>query len=69
MKSTSDIWFSAYLKSKGYEITDFTLIAKGKARYSFNIDEERWKKEKFEFLKSDISKLKQTMVELKDLIH
>ena len=69
MKSTTDIWFASYLKYKGYELTDFTLVTRGRAKYLFKIDEDIWKKEKFEFLRSDLSKLKQIMEELKDLIY
>jgi hypothetical protein len=66
---TTDIWFASFLKLKGYKLVDFTLIGKGKGKYKFDISSVDWKKEKMEFIVSDISKIKQHMEELKDLLY
>jgi len=65
---TTDLWFSAYLLSKGYKVKDFTIISRGKGSYEFDINIEKWKKLKLEFLNSECSKFKQIMEELRDLL-
>lgn len=66
---TTDIWFAAFLKFKGYELSNYEVITRGKGRYKFKISSEDYKKEKLEFIKSDISKIKQVMEEIKDLLY
>lgn len=66
---TTDLWFAAFLKLKGYKIKDFIVISRGKGQYEFIISEELWKKEKLEFIQSDISRVKQIMEQLKDLLY
>jgi hypothetical protein len=69
MKSyTTDLFFAAFLKMKGYELQDFEVISKGRGKFKFKISDEDYKKMKLEFLKSDISRLKQIIEELKDLV-
>ena len=68
MNTTTDLWFASFLKLKGYELSNFEIISKGKGRYIFKISVEDWKKMKMEFISNDISKLKQIMQELKDLV-
>lgn len=65
---TRDLFFAAFLRLKGYEVSDFKMIDKRKAIYVFGISKEDYKKMKLEFMKSDISKIKQFQEELKDLI-
>lgn len=65
---TSDLFFAAFLKLKGYEIEDFQVISKGRGKYKFKMTEDEYKKQKIEFVKSDISKVKQHIEELKDLV-
>ena len=67
MKKITDLWFAAFLKSKGYELADFELKHRGKGVYIFEIEDEEYKKLRLEFFKSEISKIKQIMEELKDL--
>jgi hypothetical protein len=64
---TTDIWFASFLKFKEYSLIDYEVIARGKAKYHFDISDEDWKKMKLEYLNSDLSKLKQIMEEIKDL--
>lgn len=65
---TSDLFFAAFLKLKGYEIEDFQVIAKGKGRYKFKMSPEEYKQMKLEFVRGDLSKVKQIIEELKDLV-
>lgn len=69
MKETTDLFFAAFLKFKGYEISDYQVLSRGKAKYKFDISDDEYKKLKLEFIKSDISKIKQIMEELKDLAY
>ena len=69
MKSSTDIWFIAFLVRSGFPVKDFTLIAKGKAKYFFDISDEDWKRCKMEFHNSEISQYKAIFEKLKDLIH
>lgn len=66
--STTDIWFSAFLKANGYEIIKFDVLSRGKGRYYFQISEEDWKKMKVEFNGSELLKYKYLIESLKDLV-
>jgi hypothetical protein len=66
---TCDIWFAAYLKFNGYVIKDFEIIQRGKAKFIFDMSQEDYKKMKLDFIKSDLSKLKQIIEEVKDLAY
>lgn len=68
-KTTTDIWFSAFLKMKGYPVVNFDVLPKSKGRFHFNIQDEDWKKMKLEFDASDISKIKMNQIALKDMLH
>lgn len=67
LKSTSDVWYAAFLMSKGYKIINYTVIARGKVRCDFDITEEDWKKLKIEFNNSDIVKFKHYIDMIKDM--
>ena len=67
-KYTTDLFFAAFLKLKGYELGDFQVIGRGKGKYKFNISDEDMKKLKLEFSQSDISKIKQIIETLKDMV-
>ena len=70
MNSTTDVWFASYLKGvKGYELSDVTIISKGKGKFHFNISDEEWTREKLNFNKSDINKIKLESISLRDLIY
>ena len=68
MKTVTDLWFAAYLKSRGYILKDFTVIQRGKGSYIFEISDEEYKKVKLDYFNSELSKVKQIMEELKDLV-
>lgn len=67
--STTDLFFAAFLKLNGFGIADFEVISKGRGRYKFNISSEDYKRMKLDFISSDISKVKQIMEEIKDLLY
>ena len=69
MIATTDLFFAAFLKLKGYELKDFELVAKGKGKFRFVISREDYKNMKLEFVNSDISKIKQNIEEIKDLLY
>jgi len=69
MKKITDLWFASYLRSKGFELVDFELKHRGKGIYIFEISDEEYKKLRIEFFKSEVSKVKQIMEELKDLVY
>jgi len=67
LRDTTDIWFAAYLKFRGYDLHDYEVIRPGKSKFILSISPDDWKAMKLEFMRHDISKLKQIMEELKDL--
>ena len=66
---TTDLMFSAWLRFKGFELSDFQIINRGKGKFIFDINEKDWKSLKLEFINSETGKIKQTIEQLKDLIH
>lgn len=67
MMSSTDLWFCAFLIDKGYQIQKYDIVARGKAKFYFEIEEDEWKKFKLEFNNSDLSKFKMLIDQLKDL--
>lgn len=67
--NTTDLFFASYLKLKGYKLTNYKVVSRGKGRYFFEITDEEYKKEKLEYSNSDISKIKQISESLKDLLY
>lgn len=67
MLSSTDLWFCAFLVSKGHNVTKFDVIARGKAKYYFNISDDEWKKLKLEFNNSELANFKMLIDKLKDL--
>lgn len=66
---TTDIWFAAFLKHRGFAIIDYYVLGKGRGKYKFDISSEEYKKQKMLFINSEISKIKQNMEEIKDLLY
>lgn len=69
VKATTDIWFSSFLRMKGYEIANFDVLPRMKGRYYFKISEDDWKKMKVEFNKSTVSEIKMQQIALKDMLY
>jgi len=68
MKGLTDLWFAAFLKIKGYKLSNFEAVGPKKIRFFFEISEEDYKKERVAFFKSEYSQYKQVIEELKDLV-
>lgn len=67
VKNTTDIWFAAFLRNKGFNMKTVEVIKRGKGKFYFEIDDESWKSMKLDFLKSDFCKCKELISQLKDL--
>jgi len=68
-KDTKNIKFVAYLRFKGYEISKVERIARGKARYHFELTENEWLHLKLQFDKSQECKYAQCLDAVVDLAH
>jgi hypothetical protein len=69
MKNTTDLFFAAFLRVAGYKIIDFEVMAKGKGRFYFEISEQAWKEERIKFNESIVSRVKQEIEQLKDMVY
>jgi hypothetical protein len=67
MKSTSDIWFAAFVVSSGKTLSDYSRKDGRKVNYMFDMSEEDWKELRKKFFVSELSKHRQLMDRLKDL--
>jgi len=69
MKSTTDIWFTTFLKMEGYEIVNYEVISKNRGVFYFNISNSAWKELKLKCDKSMICTIKTTQLAIKDLLY
>lgn len=67
MKTSTDLFFCAFLKLKGVGLSSYDVIQRGKISCSYELSDEDWKKNKLEFNNSEFAKLKQIIEQLKDL--
>lgn len=67
LKKSTDLWFIAFLQSKGFKINNFNVITRGKIEASFDIADQEWLQLKLEFHNSELVKFKQLIEQLKDL--
>ncbi len=65
---TTDIWFASYLQVKGFKLSDFTVMSRGKGSYKFDMTDEEWKKAKMDFSNSEVSKVKTSYSGLRDML-
>ena len=68
VRSTTDIWFSSFLRMRGHGVTNFEVFSKNKGKFFFEIPEDVWKELRLAFDSSDISKIKLHQIALKDLL-
>lgn len=66
-KASTDVWFCAFLMSKGHKVADYEVISRGKVKCKFNLTDAEWQKLKLEFNNSDLIKFKALIDQLKDL--
>jgi len=70
MIETTDIWFATYIiEVKGIQLEDYIVLSRGKGKFKFNIDQEKLKQLKLDFINSETSKVKQGQERLKDLLY
>lgn len=69
MKTTTDIWFSAFLRLKGIALAKYEVIAKNKVKCFFNLTDEEWQKFRVEFNNSELSSYKTLIEQIKDLAY
>jgi hypothetical protein len=70
LKSSTDLWFSAFLLLKGIKVEKFEIISRGKGRYFFKISDEDWSSLKLEFNNNnDLIRFKTAIEQLKDLLY
>lgn len=67
LKTSSDVWFCAFLMKKGIIIKEYDVIDKGRVRCKFELNDTDWKKYKLEFNNSELSEFKAIIDKLKDL--
>lgn len=67
MKSSTDIWFVAYLMSQGFTVQEYRVISRGKVECFFEISEQEWKQQKLAFNHSELIKFKGLIEQVKDL--
>lgn len=67
LQSTTDIWFSAFLLYKGFEVTKLDKLSRGKAKLYFQLSSEKWDELKLEFNHSEFIKFKALVNQVKDL--
>ena len=69
MVGTRDLWLAAYLINSGEKLAKFEIISLGKAKFFFEITQERYSELKLMFFQSELSKMKQVIEELKELAY
>ncbi len=67
MRDTTDLWFMAYLVSKGHEIIKFEMLNDRKLKCYFNLDQVLWDKMRLEFFNSPEFKFKMYIEKVKEL--
>ena len=67
MKNSTDVWFIAFLMSKGHTIKSYDVIGRGKVKCHFDLTDDEWQKLKLEFNNSEIIKFKGFIDQIKDL--
>lgn len=67
MKSSTDIWFCAFLRFKGFPLDSYDLVGKNKVRCNFKLPEAEWQQLKTEFNNSVFIIYKLQVEGIKDL--
>lgn len=66
-KFSTDVWFVAFLMSKGHKISAYTVLPQKKVRCEFQLSDKEWQDLKLEFNNSEIVKFKGYIDQIKDL--
>lgn len=67
MKSSTDLFFCAFLMHKGHKIEKYDVISRGKVCCYFKLSEDEWQKLKLDFNNSELSELKMNIEKIRDL--
>lgn len=67
MKTSTDLFFCAYLQMLGIKIKSYNVLDRGRVQCMFDLGDEDWKNHKVNFNNSDFAKLKQYIEQIKDL--
>lgn len=69
MKTSTDLFFCAYVQLQGVAMTAYEVLDRGRIRCSFKLSDEEWKALKIAFNNSEHAKLKQNIEQIKDLLY
>lgn len=67
LKSSSDVWFTAFLLDKGEKIERYEVIARGRVKCFFKLTDQQWQDYKLDFNNSEVVKYKALIEQIKDL--
>jgi len=67
LKNSTDVWFIAFLMSKGVKIRHYDVLERNRVKCYFELNNDEWKKYKLEFNNSEIVKYKMLIEQVKDL--
>jgi hypothetical protein len=66
-KSSTDIWFCAFLKIKGIKLVSYEVVGRGKVKCEYVLSAEEWQTLRIEFNNSICSEFKTAVESIKDL--
>lgn len=69
MVKTRNVKFCAYLRHKGYEITQVDKISRGKAEYTIKISDEEFDLHKIHFNQSELLEYSNKIDSVKELAY
>lgn len=67
MRESKDIWFNAFLLSKGEPLSTFKMIDHRRVVCFFDITDQKWIDYKVEFQNSEIIKFKRYLDQIKEM--
>lgn len=67
LKTSSDVWFIAYLMNNNVSIKTYDVFERGKVRCYFDLSDIEWQGYKLSFNNSDLVKFKSLIQQIKDL--
>ena len=67
MKSSTDIWFCAFLMINGVPIAKYEVIGRGRVKCYFELSDEDWQSYKLKFNNGELIKFKTAVEAIKDL--
>lgn len=68
-KFSTDVWYVAFLMSKGHKIIAYSVSPQKKVKCEFQLSDKEWQDLKLEFNNSEIIKYKGFIEQIKDLAY